>query len=292
MKNKVAVVLGVADRDSLAWSIAIALHQQGAKVFIGYQHQFYSRVRLLLEEYPEIRGQRCDVLKVEELQSFFSLFQETGIDVLVHSIAYGPMTAFTQQPSDVSSVDFSETLEISTHSLAKVVHFAKPFLNPWGSVMTLTFQASERAMPFYGMMGVAKAALESLVRYLAIELGARKIRVNAISAGPIETLAALSEIVYFRKNPELLKKQPPGVLSEVILSQNESVLESPDAELQNAKEIWKKVQAEFARKSAIQEILNAEDIAQTAVFLAGNFSRKITGQVVFVDCGYSTSQLV
>lgn len=293
LTGKTAAVLGVADRESLAWSIAKTLSDSGAKVIIGYQQKFYSRVRQLLEEEPTIQGTRCDVLNPDELENFFQAFENEGLDVLVHGVAYGPPHAFTESPSQISAPDFTETLEISTHSLAKVVGYARPYLRPWGSVMTLTFQASQRAMPLYGMMGVAKAALESLVRYLAIELGKDRIRVNAISAGPVETLASLSEIIAFRRNPSALKNMPNPFLSTLLAEapQGNSSEPSEDDELLFAKQCWDQIQQQFALRSAIPEKLMAKDIADSALFLASPASKKITGQVLVVDCGFSTCQL-
>jgi enoyl-[acyl-carrier protein] reductase I len=223
----------------------------------------------------------------DEVENFFSLFKRTGLDVLVHGIAFGPETIFTELPSQVNSADFSETLETSVHSLSKIVRFAKPYLNPWASILTLTFQASQRAMPMYGLMGVAKAALESMVRYLAIELGKERIRVNAISAGPVETLAALSEIIAFRRNPEALNHLPTGMIHEIIQQST-----SGEDELQFAKKAWEKLQTEFAKRSPIPEILVADDIAQTVLYFASDLSRKVTGQILYVDCGFSACQLI
>jgi len=291
LAGKTAVVLGVADRESLAWSIARTLQQQGAQVKVGYQQKFFSRVRKLLEETqitdPQINGQKCDVLNPDELALFFQPYDSQGLDILVHAIAYGPPAVFTELPSDIHSSDFSETLEISTHSLAKVVHYARPYLKPWASVITLTFQASQRALPMYGMMGVAKAALESLVRYLALELGKDRIRVNAISAGPIETLASLSEVIAFQRSPEAIKKLPDGLLKSLM---EKSSLKETD-EFQSAKFYWEKIQDEFAKRSPIPEKLVAEDIAQSVLFFSSESSRKITGQVLNVDCGFSSCQL-
>jgi enoyl-[acyl-carrier protein] reductase I len=289
LAGKTAVVLGVADRESLAWSIACALHRSGAQVTIGYQHKFYSRVRILIKEYPNIQAQRCDITNPDELEIFFAAFKPTGIDVLIHSIAFGPPNVFSDLPSRINAADFSETLEISAHSLAKVVGFAKPYLKPWASVVTLTFQASQRAMPMYGMMGVAKAALESLVRYLAVELGTDRIRVNAISAGPIQTLAAMAEIVAFRRNPEALKRLSSTLLAKTIAEISQTL--NPEAdELLFAQRCWAKIQNEFALHSAIPEHLVADDIADSVLFFASDASRKITGQILHVDCGFSACQ--
>jgi enoyl-[acyl-carrier protein] reductase I len=288
LAGRTAAVLGVADRDSIAWTIARALKDAGANVIIGYQQKFLSRVKVLLDEEPSIRGQRCDVLNPVELESFFKQFQDTGLDLLVHSVAYGAPNTFTDYPSQVSSLDFTETLEVSSHSLAKVVRFSKPYLKPWSSIITMTFQASQRAMPMYGMMGVAKAALESMVRYLAVELGSERIRINAISAGPVETLAALSEVIAFQRNPEAQKKLSPEY-------QNKFSRHFPDSperdELKCARACWNEIQNDFAQRSPIPERLAARDIANCALFFACDASKKVTGQILNVDCGFSACLL-
>lgn len=288
LAGKRVAVLGVADSQSLAWAIALELHRSGAQVIVGYQQKFFSRIRLLLEEYPAIQGQRCDVLIPDEVNSFFSDFCKPSqrLDGIVHSVAFGAPSLFTHPPSWVNSLDFGEALEVSAHSLAKVVHYARPYLNSWASVVTLTFQASQRAMPLYGTMGVAKAALESLVRYLALELGSQRIRVNAISAGPVETLAALSEIIALMRDPGALKTFRG-------LDSFKSLLNSSaENELETAQKIWKSLQNEFAEKSAIPEKVHAQDIGETAAFLLSDASRKITGQVLNVDCGLSACQIL
>ena len=291
LTGKTAVVLGVADRESLAWAIARNLMLAGATVVIGYQHKFFSRVNLLLKEEPSIRGQRCDILNPDELEEFFQKLKENGLDVLVHSIAFGPISIFASPPSEVSAADFSETLEISAHSLAKVVRYAKPFLNPTASVITLSFQASQRAMPLYGMMGVAKAALESLVRYLAIELGRTGVRVNAVSAGPVETLAALSEIIALKRNPNALTQITDPGLRQVFEKMTATLGQDGD-EMEFAKACWRTIQEKFAQKSALPEILSADDVAQAVLFFASDASKRITGQILNVDCGYSACQWV
>lgn len=216
LQNKNAVVLGVADESSIAWAIAQRLMENGANVYIGYQQKFFSRVRLLLQKYPQVQGKRCDILNDEELAGFFAQFNDKPVDILVHGIAYGPPEVFTSPPSSVSAAAFETTLTISTHSLLKVTGAAKPYLRDWASIMTLTYQASEHASPFYGMMGVAKAALESCVRYLAIEMGQQRARVNAISPGPIETPAALGEMLAFLRDPAALETPAGAVLRSAV----------------------------------------------------------------------------
>jgi enoyl-[acyl-carrier protein] reductase I len=289
LEGKTVVVLGVADESSLAWAIAKRFAEHGAHVFIGYQQKFFSRVRLLLLENPAVKGDRCDVLKDEEVTSFFAKFQSNPIDVLVHAIAFAPSEMFTDPPSDTTAEAFSQSLNISAHSLCKAVKFAKPSLRDWGSVITLTYQASERAEASYGLMGVAKSALESAVRYLALELGGRKIRVNAVSAGPVETVAATGIMAAFLRNPEALDRQRARVFQAAIdMARAEG---APD-DLALAKSAWKHFQEIVAQRCAIEECISKEDVADCALFLASDYSRKITGQIVHVDCGLSTANAI
>src|SRR5580704_12126105 len=289
LEGKNVVVLGVADESSLAWAIAKRFAEHGANVFIGYQQKFFSRVRLLLLENPAVKGDRCDVLKDEEVTSFFAKFQSNPIDVLVHAIAFAPSELFTEPPSDTTAEAFSQSLNISAHSLCKAVKFAKPSLREWGSVITLTYQASERAEASYGLMGVAKSALESTVRYLALELGGRKIRVNALSPGPIETVAATGIMGAFLRNPEALKNQRARAFGEAIgMARAEN---HPDP-LAVASAAWKHFQGLAAKRCAIEETVSKEDVADSALFLGSDYSRKITGQVIHIDCGLSTANAV
>jgi enoyl-[acyl-carrier protein] reductase I len=289
LEGKNVVVLGVADESSLAWAIAKRFAEHGAHVFIGYQQKFFSRVRLLLLENPAVKGDRCDVLKDDEVTNFFAKFQGNPIDVLVHAIAFAPSEMFTDPPSDTTAEAFSQSLNISAHSLCKAVKFAKPSLRDWGSVITLTYQASERAEASYGLMGVAKSALESAVRYLALELGGRKIRVNAVSAGPVETVAATGIMAAFLRNPQALDRQRARVFQAAIdMARAEG---APD-DLALAKSAWKHFQEIVAQRCAIEECISKEDVADCALFLASDYSRKITGQIVHVDCGLSTANAI
>jgi enoyl-[acyl-carrier protein] reductase I len=289
LEGKNVVVLGVADESSLAWAIAKRFAEHGAHVFIGYQQKFFSRVRLLLLENPAVKGDRCDVLKDEEVTSFFAKFQSNPIDVLVHAIAFAPSELFTEPPSDTTAEAFSQSLNISAHSLCKAVKFAKPSLREWGSVITLTYQASERAEASYGLMGVAKSALESTVRYLALELGGRKIRVNAVSAGPVETVAATGIMAAFLRNPQALDRQRARVFQAAI---EKARAEGAPDDLALAKSAWKHFQEIVAQRCAIEECISKEDVADCALFLASDYSRKITGQIVHVDCGLSTANAI
>jgi len=289
LEGKNVVVLGVADESSLAWAIAKRFAEHGAHVFIGYQQKFFSRVRLLLLHNPGVQGDRCDVTNDAELTNFFARFQNNPIDVLVHAIAFAPNELFTEPASSASAEAFAQSIAISAHSLLKTVRFAKPNLREWGSVITLTYQASERAEASYGLMGVSKSALESAVRYLALELGRGKIRVNALSPGPIETVAATGIMGAFLRNPDALESQRARVFQAAIeLARAEN---HPDP-IATASAAWKHFQALVAKRCAIEETVTKEDVADSALFLGSDYSRKITGQLLHIDCGLSTANAV
>jgi enoyl-[acyl-carrier protein] reductase I len=283
LNGKNAVVLGVADESSIAWAVAKAYRDQGARVHIGYQQKFFSRVRLLLRNETEITGQRLDVLNDDELAAFFGRFQNDPIDALVHAIAHGPPEVFQKPPSEVSWEGFAQAVQISCYSLARVVREAKPFLREWGSVMTFSFQAAERAEPGYGLMGVAKSALESLARYLAVELGSRKIRVNVISPGPLETVAALGIMAGLVDAPpdSILA---PGYRSAIDRARRETGEAGGPAVIQKS---WSNVMLDFRNACPLRQDVSAEDVAGCSVFLASEWARKITGQTVHVDAGLS-----
>lgn len=291
LQGRNVVVLGVADETSIGWAIARAFHAQGAAVWIGYQQKYFSRVRTLLRQYPDVQGQRCDVTDEAEMQAFFERFHATPIDVLVHAVAFAPAALFTSPPSAAPADAFAQSQHISALSLATTVRHAKPYLREWASVMTLTFQASERAEPMYGMMGVAKAALESLVRYLALELGGMRVRVNAISPGPIETPAALGILMAFVADRDALRNLRNDVVHAAIESARRELGDQADP-VDYAQAAWRHVQQGFAYRSALQETVSAQDVADCALFLGSDYSRKITGQVVRVDCGLSSAMIV
>jgi len=293
LAGKSVVVLGVADESSIAWGIAGAFAAHGARVTIGYQQRFFSRVRLLLKQYPNVSGFRCDVLKEEELTSFFEPFRDGGIDVLVHSIAYAPPEAFTRDASEVGMEALAQTVDITALSLLRVIRFAKPGLRPWSSVVAMSFQAATRAFPPYGMMGVAKSALESIVRYLAIELGKDRIRVNAISPGPVETLAAYGEILAISTNPEAVEKIRGKLVKDVMEAGDREIGSSAEAHsVEWVQAVEKQLRQNFAARSPIEETICKEDVAGCALFLGSRLSTKITGQVIHVDAGFSSSMII
>ncbi|RPI23478.1 MAG: SDR family oxidoreductase [Acidobacteria bacterium] len=293
LERKQVVVLGVADESSIAWGIAEAFQHAGSRVRIGFQQKFFSRVRQLFQKHPGLEGQRCDVLNEAELRDFFESMGERRIDVLVHSIAFGAPEVFTKLPSAVSPEAISQALAVSAYSLPLVVGQAKSRLGEWSSVISLSFLAAQRAAPMYGLMGVAKSALESATRYLALELGSLKARINTISAGPVETLAALGILLAFAQEPAVLAHLPGDILSGPIAAvdkENPGLRESDP--MAWARLAWRHLQERFAAHSALPEFVCKEDVANCALFLGSDLSRKITGQVFHVDAGLSSSLIL
>lgn len=190
LKGKTALILGVASDTSIAWAIAQEMAKRGANIILGYQFRYHSRIKDLAPTLPNLVGfYRCDIMKDEELDKFFSEIN-APLDIVVHAIAFAPGSAFAGRLVETSQDDFSLAMQVSAHSLVKVMNKAKDHMPNGGSVMALTYLGGVRVCQNYKLMGVAKAALEAYVRELAADLGPQKIRVNAISAGPINTLAA------------------------------------------------------------------------------------------------------
>ena len=193
MSGKKGVIFGVANDRSIAWGIARALHQEGASLAFTYLNEvFEKRVRPLAEGIGADLILRCDVAKDSEIEDVFSEIEQKwgSLDFIVHSVAYAGREELKQPFHKTSREGFKVALDISAYSLVAVTRAALPLMTNGGSVVTLTYLGSQRAIPNYNVMGVAKAALEATVRYLALDLGEKAIRVNAISAGPIRTLAA------------------------------------------------------------------------------------------------------
>jgi enoyl-[acyl-carrier protein] reductase I len=190
LNGKRALVFGVASEDSIAWAICQRLAEQGVKITLGYQKRFLSRLMQLVKEKPWIEAwYECDVTVEEDVKKFFSQVQGK-YDMMVHAIAFAPATALSRPIIFTSAEDFATALNVSAYSLIRLTHYSMPVLNKNSSIVTLTYFGSERVVPGYRVMGTAKAALESLVRELAMAIGSAGHRVNAISAGPIKTLAA------------------------------------------------------------------------------------------------------
>ena len=193
MAGKRGLIVGVANNRSIAWGIAKACADQGALIALTYQGDaFKKRVEPLAAELGALVAGHCDVTDVASLDAVFATVEkEWGkLDFLVHAVAFSDKEELTGRYVETTRDNFIRTMDISVYSLTAMAKRAEPLMTDGGSILTLTYYGAEKVMPHYNVMGVAKAALEASVRYLAVDLGAKGIRVNAISAGPIKTLAA------------------------------------------------------------------------------------------------------
>lgn len=193
MKGKRGLIMGVANDRSIAWGISRALHSQGAELAFTFQGEaLEKRVRPLAESVGSNLVLPCDVSSQESINQTFDAIEKEwgGLDFVVHAIAYSDKNELDGLYLNTSRDNFLKTMDISVYSFTSVAQRAVPLLKQGGSLVTLSYYGAERVMPHYNVMGVAKAALEASVRYLAADLGSSGIRVNAISAGPIKTLAA------------------------------------------------------------------------------------------------------
>jgi enoyl-[acyl-carrier protein] reductase I len=193
MKGKRGLIMGVANDKSIAWGIASALHAQGAELAYTYQGPILEkRIMPLAESTGSKLVFECDVTKMEDLDKLFDQLNEAwgSLDFVVHSIAFSRKEELDGKYVDSSLDNFLLTMNISCYSFTAVAQRAAKLMKNGGSLLTMTYYGAEKVMPHYNVMGVAKAALESSVRYMAADLGGSQIRVNAISAGPIKTLAA------------------------------------------------------------------------------------------------------
>ncbi len=193
MGGKRGLIMGVANDRSIAWGIARTLAQHGAQLAFTYQaDQLERRVRPLAESVGSSFMVQCDVAKDESIDAAFAELERVwgSIDFVVHAIAFSDKAELTGKYVNTSRGNFQLTLDVSCYSFTAVTQRAARLMTNGGSIVTLTYYGAERVMPHYNVMGVAKAALEASVRYLAVDLGGQGIRVNAISAGPIKTLAA------------------------------------------------------------------------------------------------------
>jgi enoyl-[acyl-carrier protein] reductase I len=193
MEGKRGLVMGVANNRSIAWGIAQAAHAQGAKLAFTYQGDaLKKRVEPLAADLGAAVVGHCDVTETATLDAAFAAAERHfgGLDFLVHAIAFSDKDQLTGRYIDTTAENFTKTLLISAYSLTAIAQRAERLMSEGGSILTLTYYGAEKVMPHYNVMGVAKAALEASVRYLAVDLGKKRIRVNAISAGPIKTLAA------------------------------------------------------------------------------------------------------
>ena len=214
MEGKKGLIIGVANNRSIAYGIAKACKNQGADIILTYQNdKLKKRVEKVADELGVEKIYPLDVSRPEEIDALREAIEKDygKIDFLVHSVAYAPREALDGKFIDTTKEAFNTAMEISVYSLIETIQKLEPVLNDGASILTLTYLGSQRYVPHYNVMGVAKAALEASVRYLAVDLGERKIRINALSAGPIKTLAAsgigdFSEILKYNEKNSPLRK--------------------------------------------------------------------------------------
>lgn len=208
MQGKRGLIMGVANNRSIAWGIAEMLHQQGAEMAFTFQGEaLEKRVRPLAAGIGSEIILPCDVTDEASIDNVFNVLEDKWgkIDFVVHAIAYSDKNELDGMYLDTTRANFLKTMDISVYSFTSIAQRAVPLMNDGGSLLTMSYYGAERVMPHYNVMGVAKAGLEASVRYLAADLGSKQIRVNAISAGPIKTLAAsgIGDFRYILKWNEL-----------------------------------------------------------------------------------------
>jgi len=249
LAGKVGLVFGVANKRSIAWAIAKAWADAGAKLIFNYQGE---RIKENVAELAESFGQEtplapCDVGKDEEIASFFDFVKSKTdrVDMMLHSVAYAPKESLEGDFLDTTRDAFMKAHDISAYSLVALSREVAPLMKDGGSITAMSYYGAAKVIPHYNVMGVAKASLEASVRYLAFSVGPRKIRVNAISAGPMNTLAAR------------------GISGFPIM-------------LKHGEDF-----------SPLRRNVLPEELGAMGVFLASNGAASITGQVLYVDSGYS-----
>jgi enoyl-[acyl-carrier protein] reductase I len=248
MAGRTAVVFGVANKRSIAWAIAQELQQAGARLVITYQNErLEQEARDLIAALPGAEAFMCDVSADEQIDKLFAELKSRygKLHTLVHSIAFAPADELKGEFLATTREGFRIAHDVSVYSLIALARAAAPLMEDGGSILTLTYHGSTKVVPHYNVMGVAKAALEASVRYLAYDLGRRRIRVNAISAGPVKTLAARGISGF----GDMLKAH--------------------------------------AERAPLKRNVDVNEVAATAVFLASDAGAGITGEVLYVDCGYN-----
>jgi len=212
LKNKKGIIFGIANDHSIAWGIAKKLSENGAELILTYQNEtFLKRVKPLAEKLNNSFLVECDLDKKESLKKCFEIVENKfqNIDFVIHAVAFSDKSELNGRYISTSKENFIKTLNISCFSFTEISKYSSKIMNEGGSLLTLTFYGSNKVMPNYNVMGIAKAALETSVKYLSVDLGKHKIRVNAISAGPMRTLAgaaianARNVFNYTKKNSAL-----------------------------------------------------------------------------------------
>jgi len=248
MDGKTALIFGVANERSIAWGIAKAFHDQGARLGFSYAGEALERrVRPLAESVGSVFVEPCDVAKDEEIEQVARRARDAfgEVDILVHAVAFANRDELTGPYYNTSRAGFHLAMDISVYSFTGLARAFQPILRPGGALLTLSYYGAQKVSPHYNVMGIAKAALEASVRYLAYDFGKHGVRVNAISAGPVRTLAAM------------------GVSG------------------------FKTMYRRYAEIAPLHENITSEDVGNAAVFLCSDLAAKTTGEVLFVDSGYN-----
>jgi len=250
--GKCGLIVGVANKYSIAWAIAQATAKRGARLALTYQSRFEDHLKKLSADLPQSPlVLPCDVTSDDEITAVFEQIDKEfgGLDFLVHGAAFAPPAELDGAFLETSREGFRMALDISAYSLVALARGAAPLMarRGGGSIVTLTYLGSMRTFPHYNVMGVAKAALESSVRYLAADIGPKNIRVNAVSAGPVKTVAA---------------KGIPG---------------------------FSQILQVYPERAPLRRNVDAAEVAESAAFLLSDASKGITGEVLMVDAGYNVA---
>lgn len=247
LEGKVGIVFGVANKRSIAWSIAKAWAESGAKLIFNYQgDRLKASVEDLVSTLDGALLFPCDVSDDASIEEFFAQVKAHApkVDMLLHAVAYAPKEALEGNFVDTSRNSYAVAMDISAYSLVALTRAVAPLMVEGGSIVAMSYYGAEKVVPNYNMMGVAKAALEATTRYLAWDLGTKKIRVNCISAGPVQTLAARGVAGF-------------STMFKV-----------------------------YEEKAPLGRSCTGSELGATGVFLASEGAASITGQVLYVDGGY------
>jgi enoyl-[acyl-carrier protein] reductase I len=248
LENKVGMIFGVANQRSIAWACAEACARSGARLAFTYQgERLKENVEKLTRDLDGALVVPCDVTNQQEVDRAFETVGNTfgKLDFLIHSVAFAPKEALEGEFLATSRQAFLTAMEISVFSLPQIAFAAAPLMKDGGSIITMSYYGAEKVVQNYNVMGVAKSALESSVRYLAEDLGKQGVRVNAISAGPINTLSARG--------------------------------------VKNMGAMFKHI----AENAPLRRNVEVREVGNTALFLASDLSSGITGETIYVDCGFN-----
>ena len=249
LAGRKGLIVGVANRNSIAWACARVLHEAGMQLAFTYQGEVMrDRVVKTTAEMGEVPLFDMDVTLDDQIDSVHDQVEKWcggRLDFLLHSVAYAPSTAMGNAFIETQRGDFATALDISAYSLVALTRRFAPLMENGGSIVTMSYYGSQKAVPGYNVMGVAKAALEASVRYLAVDLGPRGVRVNAVSAGAVNTLAARG-VAHFRDLMKITGERAP-----------------------------------------LKRTVEVEEVGRATLFLASDLSSGITGETMYVDAGFN-----